>query len=44
MTTKILIIDDHDDFRQMVKKHLAAQNLDVEIFEASSVRWGSRKR
>jgi len=43
MTAKILIIDDHDDFRQMVKNHLAAQHLDMEIFEASSGELGIEK-
>jgi len=43
MTAKILIIDDHDDFRQMVKNHLATQHLDMEIFEASSGEMGIEK-
>lgn len=34
MGTKILIVDDHDDFRKAVRKHLENQNLDAEVFEA----------
>lgn len=34
MATKILIVDDHDDFRKAVRKHLESQGLDAEVFEA----------
>lgn len=34
MNLKILIVDDHDDFRKAVRKHLENQNLGVEVFEA----------
>lgn len=34
MPTKILIIEDHDDFRAMVKSYLEKQDLSMEVFEA----------
>ncbi len=34
MNLKILIVDDHDDFRKAVRKHLENQNLGVEVLEA----------
>ena len=34
MPTKILIIEDHDDFRAMVKSYLEKQDLPMEVFEA----------
>jgi len=36
MATKILIVDDHQDFRATIKNHLNKQNLGLEIFEAST--------
>jgi len=36
MATKILIVDDHRDFRTAVKDYLNKQNLGLEIFEAST--------
>ncbi len=40
MSNKILIVDDHDDFRQVVRKHLENQDLDVEVFEADCAEVG----
>ena len=37
---KILIIDDHDDFRKIVKSHLETNELGVEIFESDSGELG----
>ncbi len=34
--SKILIVDDHDTFRETVKDYLKIQGLNVEIFEANS--------
>ena len=36
MVTKILIVDDHQDFRTAVRDYLKKQNLGLEIFEAST--------
>lgn len=36
MKTKILIVEDNDEFRIVVKEYLKKQNLGVEIFEAST--------
>lgn len=36
MKKKILLVDDHDDFRTTVKNYLNGQNLGLEIFEANS--------
>ena len=36
MKSRILIVDDHDDFRKVVKEHLEKNHLDLEIYEASS--------
>ena len=35
MVSKVLIIEDHDDFRTVVKEYLRKQKWDLEIFEAS---------
>ena len=43
MPGKILIIEDHDDFRSVIRKHLESQPLDLEIFEASSGELGISK-
>lgn len=43
MNTKILIIEDHDDFREMIKMHLNSQSLSVELQEASSAEEGIEK-
>ena len=34
MGTKILIVEDHDDFRQVIRKHLELHDLNVNIMEA----------
>ncbi len=34
MPTKILIIEDHDDFRAMVKSYLEKQDIQLQVFEA----------
>lgn len=36
MGRKILIVDDNDEFRQIVRKHLETQGKDLDIFEAKS--------
>lgn len=36
MSSRILMVDDHDDFRSMLKDYLNSQNLGVEFYEASS--------
>ncbi len=43
MATKILIVDDHQDFRGIVKEYLLKQNLGIEIFEASTGEMGVAK-
>jgi len=43
MATKILIVDDHQDFRATIKHHLNKQNLGLEIFEASTGEMGAAK-
>ena len=40
---KILIVDDHDDFRAMLKEYLKKNNLELEIFEASTGEMGVAK-
>ena len=40
---KILIVDDHDDFRAMLKEYLKKNNLGLEIFEASTGEMGVAK-
>ena len=40
MKKKILIIDDHADFRAMVRDYLNRDELDLEIFEASTAEMG----
>ena len=40
---KILIVDDHDDFRTMLKVFLKKNNLGLEIFEASTGEMGVAK-
>ena len=40
MKKKVLIIDDHADFRAMVKDYLNRDGLDLEIFEASTAEMG----
>ena len=40
---KILIVDDHDDFRAMLKDYLKRNNLGIEIFEASTGEMGVAK-
>ena len=38
MGIKILIVDDHDDFRKTVRKHLENQDFGAEVFEADCGR------
>ena len=40
---KILIVDDSDDFRAMLKEYLKRHNLGLEIFEASTGEMGVAK-
>src|SRR3989338_3291387 len=40
MSTKILIIEDHDDFRAMVKSYLEKQDFKMEVFEAPTGELG----
>ena len=40
---KVLIVDDHDDFRAMLKEFLKRNNLGIEIFEASTAEMGVTK-
>jgi len=43
MKKKVLLIDDHDDFRAILKDYLNQQDLDLVIFEANSAAMGSIK-
>jgi len=43
MKKKILLVDDHDDFRTTVKDYLIGHNLGLEIFEANSGEMGVLK-
>ena len=43
MKKKVLLVDDHDDFRTTVKDYLNGQNLGLEIFEANSGEMGVLK-
>ena len=36
MKKRLLLVDDYDDFRAIVKDYLGRHNLDLEIFEANS--------
>lgn len=40
---KLLIVDDHDDFRHMLKEFLKKNHLGLEIFEASTAEMGVTK-
>jgi len=40
MKKKVLLVDDHDDFRTTVKNYLNGFNLGLEIFEANSGEMG----
>ena len=40
MKKRVLIIDDHADFRAIVKDYLNRDGLDLEIFEASTAEMG----
>lgn len=42
-TKKVLIVDDSDDFRAMLKGYLTRHNLGLEIFEASTGEMGVAK-
>ncbi|OGX31041.1 MAG: hypothetical protein A2787_01200 [Omnitrophica WOR_2 bacterium RIFCSPHIGHO2_01_FULL_48_9] len=37
---KILIVEDHEDFREIVKSYLQSQDLNIELFEAASGELG----
>ena len=43
MAAKILIVDNHQEFRGIVKDYLLKQNLGMEIFEASTGEMGVAK-
>jgi len=43
MKKKILLVEDHDDFRATVKDYLIGHNLDLEIYEANSGETGVSK-
>ncbi len=43
MKKRILIVDDHDDFRAVIKDYLNKIKLDLEVFEASTGRMGVAK-
>ncbi len=43
MRKKILIVDDHADFRKVVKNYLNLHKLNIEIFEANSGEMGVTK-
>jgi two-component system response regulator DegU len=43
MKKKVLIVDDHDDFRIMVRDYLNGHKLGLEIFEASTGEMGVAK-
>ena len=43
MKKKVLLVDDHDDFRTTVKNYLIRHNLGLEIFEANSGEMGVLK-
>ena len=43
MKKKVLLVDDHDDFRTTIKDYLMGQRLDLEIFEANSAERGVHK-
>ena len=43
MKKRILIIEDHDDFRAMLRSYLNRHKLDLEIFEASTGEMGVTK-
>ena len=43
MKPRILIVDDHDDFRTLIKDYLNSQGLNLEIFEASTGEMGVTK-
>lgn len=40
MKKRVLLIDDHDDFRAILRDYLNKQNLDLVIFEANSGEMG----
>ena len=40
MKKKVLLVDEHDDFRKTVKNYLKGHHLDLEIFEANSAKMG----
>jgi len=43
MKPRILIVDDNDDFRTLIKDYLNSQGLNLEIFEASTGEMGITK-
>ena len=40
MPAQVLIIEDHDDFRQTVKSYLESQHMGIKVSEASSAEIG----
>ena len=43
MLPRVLIVDDHDDFRKAVKLHLEGADLELEIYEASTAEMAVAK-
>lgn len=43
MKKRLLIVEDHEDFRGMIKDYLIGQKLGLEIFEASTGEMGIAK-
>ena len=43
MKKRILIVEDHDDFRQMVRKHINQYRPGLEIYEATTGEMGITK-
>ncbi len=43
MIPRVVIVDDNEDFRLMVRDHLTSSNLGIEIFDAASGEMGVAK-
>ena len=43
MSRRILIVEDHEEFRSTVKEYLASQKLDLEIYDAGSAEEAIRE-
>lgn len=43
MKKRLLIIEDHEEFRSMVRAYVARQNWEIEIYEASTGEMGLAK-